>query len=643
MTRKERPTTVRSSNIDTGRISGLKILLQGAFLLGALLSQELTADSGKPEYRHGFSLVNEQRYPPDFTHFEYLNPNAPKGGALVLSTSLDINNFSSEWSNTVKVAPGMAQTYDFLLTRADDELSGYYGSLAEGVAVADDLLSIAFRLRPEARWHDGAPITAHDVKFTYDYGKGTMDGQLFADWLDSVEILGRHEVRIKLTTRLTTANLALFGYGQILPARYWKGKNPSETTMEVPLGSGPYRVAEFKQGRYIRYERVCDYWGKDLPVNRGRFNFDEIRYDVYRDDTVAREALHKGLFDAYVEGDIRHWVSSYNVPSRDKGWLVLAEAANGIFIGPAAVVAFNVRHAPFDDPVVREALALALDYKWLNRVLNHGLYEQPRSYFANSVFASSGLPDSAELALLEPFRDTVPARVFTDAFDNPQSRGVGRNRDALLRARKLLVQAGWRIHDGVLVNEDGKPFEIEFLSSEISQRRILLPYIDALKVLGINAQIRLVESAQLINRRRSYDFDAMIQGFYLMVPPDLMASYFLHSSAANSPVTGNVAGIADPVIDFLINEGGVATTLEQMVASARALDRVLLWNFYHVPLNAFSKQRIVHWNKFGRADLGYEPMNQSVFPVGWWYDEHKAAQIPGNETTQAFACPAEQE
>lgn len=619
----------------------MKILLQGALLLGTLLFQDVCANSEELEYQHGFSLVNEQRYPLDFTHFEYLNPNAPKGGRLVLSTSLDINNFSDEWDNTIEVAPGLTETYDFLLTRADDELSGYYGSLAEGVVVTDDLLSIAFRLRPEARWHDGTPITAHDVKFTYDFAKGTMDGQLFLDWLDSVEILSQQEVRINLKTRLTTSNLALFGYGRILPAHYWEGKKkkPNETTMEVPLGSGPYRVAEFQQGRFIRYERVCDYWGKDLPVNRGRFNFDEIRFDVYRDATVAREALRKGLFDAYIEGDIRHWVSSYNVPSRDKGWLVLAEAANGIYIGPATVVAFNVRHAPFDDPVVREALALALDYKWLNRVLNHGRYEQPKSYFANSVFASSGLPDSAELALLEPFRDRVPTRVFTDTFDNPQSRGVGRNRDALQRARKLLAQAGWRIQDGVLVNQDDEPFEIEFMSQDMNQRRILLPYIDALKVLGIDARIRLMESAQLINRRRNYDFDAMIQGFQMMIPPDLMSSYFLHSSAANSPVTGNVAGIADPVIDYLINEGGTANTLAEMVASSRALDRVLLWNFYHIPLNAFSEQRIVHWNKFGRADLGHEATNQSVFPEGWWYDEHKASQISDNKSVEAFACP----
>lgn len=233
--------------------------------------------------------------------------------------------------------------------------------------------------------------------------------------------------------------------------------------------------------------------------------------------------------------------------------------------------------------------------------------------------------------------------MFTDTFDNPQSLGVGRNRDALRRARELLAKAGWHIREGVLINGEGKPFEIEFLSPEMTQKRILLPYIDALNVLGIDARIRLVESAQLINRRRSYDFDAMIQNFQMMVPPDLMTGYYLHSSAANSPVTGNVAGIADPVVDFLINEGGTATTLAQMVAASRALDRVLLWNFYHVHLNAFSKQRIVHWDKFGRADLGYEAMNQSVFPVGWWYDERKAAQIPGHETTEAYSCAAVQD
>lgn len=609
----------------------MKNLIRAVVLWLTLLAQLCPADSGELNYRHGFSLVNDQRHPPGFTHFEYLNPDAPKGGRLVLSTTLDINNFSDEWDNAVDVAPGLTQTYDFLLIRAADELSGYYGRLAEGVAVPDDLMSIAFRLRPEARWHDGVPITSHDVKFTYDYAATTIDGMLIMDWLDSIEILSEHEVLFKLTGKLTTANLALFGYVRLLPAHYWAGRDPSETTLVPPLGSGPYRVIDFEQGRFIRYERVRDYWGKDLPINRGRFNFDEIRYDVYRDGTVAREALRKGLFDAFVEGDIRHWVSSYNIPARDKGWLVLAEAASGVNIGPAAVLAFNVRHAPFDDPLVREALSLAMDYEWLNRVLNHGLYEQPTSYFANSVFASSGLPDKAELALLEPFRDRIPARVFTETFQNPQSTGFGRNRDALLRARELLAEAGWHVREGVLVNADGQPFELEFLSQYIEQKRILLPYIDALKKLGIDARIRLVESAQLIYRRRSFDFDAMIQGFQMMVPPDLMAGYYLHSSAAGSPITGNVAGVADPVIDFLISKGGTATTLEEMVAASRALDRVLLWSFYHVPLNAYSKQRIVHWNKFGRPDLGYEDLNQSVFPEGWWYDEAKAAQIPQSQ------------
>ena len=617
-------------------LSGL--LLQAALLLAQFLFAG-PANARDLNYQHGFSLFNEQRYPADFSHFNYLNPDAPKGGRLVLSTGEDINNFSDEWDNTIEVAPGMSMTYDHLLIRADDELSGYYGKLAEGVAVTDDLHTIAFRLRPEARWHDGKPLTAHDVHYTYSYAKTTVDGTLFIDWIDSIEVLGDYEIVFHLAEKLTTSNLALFGYVQILPAHYWQGKNPSKATMVPPLGSGPYRVADFAQGRFVRYERVCDYWGRDLPVNRGRSNFDEIRFDVYRDGTVAREALRKSLFDAYVESDLRHWTSSYNIPARDEGLLLMTEAANEIFIGPQAVIAFNSRKAPFNNLLVREALVTAMDYDWLNRVLNHGLFEQPNSYFANSVFASSGLPEAAELEVLEPYRDQIPSRVFTDTYNNPQSSGFGRNREALLRARALLAKAGWKLDDGKLVNKDNEQFRIEFLSSSATQKRILLPYIDALNILGIDAWIRLVETAQLINRRREYDFDAMIQGYQMMVPPDLMGNYFLHSSAANSPVTGNVAGVADPVVDFLLEKLGAATTLEQMIASSRALDRVLLWSFYHVPLHAFSNQRIVHWNKFGRADLDYKHMNQSVFPVGWWYDEQKMTRIPGDVSADTHSCP----
>ena len=606
----------------------MKIVVRSVFLWLMFVLQVSAADAGELIYRHGFSFVNDQRYPPDFTHFEYLNPDAPKGGTLVMSTALDINNFSDEWDNAVDVAPGLTDIYDFLLIRADDELSGYYGRLAQGIAVADDLLSISFRLHPHARWHDGRPLTAHDVKFTFDYAMTTIDGSLFMNWLESTEVLGDHENLFRLTEELTTTHLALFSYNRILPAHYWKGRDPSKTTLVPPPGSGPYRVADFEQGRFVRYERVRDYWGKDLPVNRGRFNFDEIRFDVYRDSTVAREALRKGLFDVWFEGDPRHWVSSYDTPARENGWLVLTGAPNGMYIGPAVVLAFNVRRPPFDDPLVREALTNAMDYGWLNRVLNHGLYQQSPSYFTNSVFASSGLPDKNELELLEPFRDRIPPRVFTHSFNNPRSTGYGRNREALLRARELLAEAGWRIRDGILANADGEPFELEFLSQYPEEKRILLPYIEALKKLGIDARIRLVESAQLIYRRRSYDFDAMIHAYQLMVPPDLQATYYLHSSAANSPVTGNVAGITDPVVDFLIAKVGMASTLDDMVASSRALDRVLLWNFYNVPLRAFSDLRIVHWDKFGRADLDYEPLNQSVFPQGWWYDEAKAARIP---------------
>lgn len=598
-----------------------------AFLI-ALTCQPITADPIELEYKHGISLIHEQKYPPDFTHFDYLNPNAPRGGRLVMSTNLEVNNFSGEWDNSVDVAPWMENTYDTLLDRAYDELSGYYGRLANGVAVAKDLRSIAFRLHSNARWHDGSPITAHDVKFTWDYAKTTIDGTLFMSWMGDVEILSEREVLIRLNEQLTNANLALFTYVEILSRQYWKGKDPKQTTLVPPLGSGPYRVADFRQGRFVRFERVRDYWGKDLPVNRGRWNFDEIQFDVYRDSTVAREAMRKGLFDAYIEADVRHWVSSYNVPARDKGWLIKTRVANGVLIGPAAVIAFNARRAPFSDPRVREALFLAMDYNWVNRVINHDQYEQASSYYANSVFASNGLPDEAELVLLAPHRDQIPPRVFSTRYELPDSTGFGRNRQSLLKARQLLADAGWREREGVLVDANGQPFELEFISQYQSEKRILLPYIASLQKLGIDARIRLVESAQLIYKRRSYDFDALIHGVQMTIPPDLNNAYYFHSNAANSPITGNAAGIINPAVDDLISRGMAATSLEEMIAATRALDRVLLWNFYTVPLAAYSPLRVAHWDKFGRPDLGMDHLMQSVFPSGWWYDERKASRIP---------------
>ena len=328
-------------------------------------------------------------------------------------------------------------------------------------------------------------------------------------------------------SELTISNVFPLSWFPIMPAQYWEGRDPTRASLEPPLGSGPYRAADVRQGRYVRYERVPDYWGRDIAVNKGRFNFDEIRYDVYRDATVAREALRKGLFDAWFEQDDRYWATGYDIPARDKGWLVLDYLDHREEIGVNRVIALNNRRERFKDPRVREALTLAVDFEWENRVLRFGLLRRALSNFAGSPsFEARGLPGEGELALLAPFREQLPKRLFTEAFEFPRSTGIGRNRAPLERARVLLAQSGWRVEDGLLVNSAGEPFEIEFLSRDSADQRTLLPYLGTLKLLGIAGRIRLVEAAQFVYLSEKFDYDARITQNDILAPPIVFLSKF---------------------------------------------------------------------------------------------------------------------
>lgn len=592
----------------------------------ALCTYQATAagvDYDALEFRHGISQIPnyDLKYPRDFAHLDYVNPDAPKGGALMLSYS-----YGPVSATPTSKPPGYQLSYDYLLERAGDELSGFYGSLAESVALSADRQSIVFRLRPEARWHDGTPVTATDVKFSLDtfrkdYMSSGWGGIL--DWITGVEAPGPLTVVVHGDSDVAK-QVHIMGFIPIVPAHYWLERDVTQPTHEPPLQSGPYRLTKVSpQGRYFMYRRVPDYWGRDLPINRGRFNFDTIRYERHLDGVVAREALRAGLIDVWTESDSRHWLFSYDVPASERGWLRKGTLGSGAVRGARLRLVLNTRRQPLDDPLVREALTYAFDFEWQNRALHGGERQRAHSFFADSMFASSGLPDAAEVTLLEPYRARLPEAVFNRVFSFPGSDGIGVDRQGLSRARQLLAVAGFEVRDNVLVDRTGEPFTIEFLCASPTNARILLPYVHGLAALGIRARIGMVESVSLTNRRRSGDFDALLLLGFMEVPPSWQLRPYFHSA---SETYWNPSGIDHPAVDALVDTALGAADLHVFVSALRALDRVLLWNYYHIPLDVLDDTRIVYWDKFGRPEQP-DGMFIAPFPDGWWFDEEKARRI----------------
>ena len=537
-----------------------------------------TVSSGaEPNYEHGISFFHELKYPADFSHFDYINPDAPKGGVLVQSTQADFNTLSLITDQSV-TAPGVNWIYDSLVSYRSEEMSSFYGWLADGLSVADDKRTLFIRLHPRARWHDGLPITARDVKFTLDLIQSSIRFRGYLSWVRSVEILGEREIALGLDSELTVSNIFPLSWFPILPAHYWEERDPARASLEPPLGSGPYQVAAVRQGRHVRYERVPDYWGRDIAVNKGRFNFDQIQYEVYRDATVAREAFRKGLFDTWMEPDIRYWATGYDIPARDKGWLVLDHLDHREEIGVNRVIALNNRRDRFKHPRIREALTLAVDFEWENRVLRFGLLDRALSNFRGSRRSKpKDYPARASLRCWRLFAINCPKGCLprsSNSHGPPASAAIAH---PLERARALLAQSGWRVEDGVLVNSSGEPFEIEFLSVDGADQRTLLPYLGTLKLLGISGGIRLVDAAQFVNLRQEFDYDAIVTRNDILAPPVVFLPTFFHSQSASQAQSANASGIADPVVDALIAEAIKATTPEEMAIACRALDRVLLW------------------------------------------------------------------
>ena len=604
--------------------------LNGAARLGFVLLISIfacIADAGlleDLEFKHGIAFFQDLKYPADFTHFDYLNPDAPKGGKLVLAHPFSFNTLAPMPQAETGAPSGYHFRGDTLIVRGGDEITAFYGRLADGIAVTDDDRTIVFRIHSEARWDDGVPITAGDVVFTFETHKAQLGAGYFFRFIESVKALDERHVAFRLIAPLTHDHVTLIQYIPILPQHYWRDRDLTAHTLEPPVSSGPYRIKQVKVGRFIEYERNLDYWARDLPLNRGRYNFDTVRYEVYRDGTVAREAFRKGLIDILDESDIRYWVTGYEGPDLESGRIRKIRREYGISVGIGIAIILNSQVPRLADRRVREALALALNYEWINEKLYHGERTRALSYWPRTILSATGMPSEHELALLSRFRDALPPALFERPFDYPKTGSQAAFNENLLEARKLLAASGWQFNDGALRDSDGAPFMLELLTLDPASTRILLPWSAALERLGIEARIRLVDTSQYTNRVRRREYDGLVQDYGILMPLTLELRSHFHSTSTAKDGSRNITGVSDPVVDHLVESAEAAETLDQVIAACRALDRVLLWDHYLIPLYAIDQRRTLHWDKFGRPP---EPLYRPAYPDGWWYDESKAVRL----------------
>lgn len=568
-------------------------------------------------------MYGQPKYGPDFAHFDYINPDAPKGGTVRLGAAGTFDSFNPY---IIKGNAAAGADYETLMVGSADEPFTKYGLIAESVEWPDDRSWVAFTLRPEARWHDGEPITVEDVIFSLETlkTKGQPFFRFYYGTVDRAEKVGERKVKFFFKEAGNRELPLIAGEMPILPKHYWQNRDFEKTTLEPPLSSGPYRVADFEAGRFVVLERVPDYWGRELPVNVGHNNFERMRYDYFRDETVLRQALKAGVLDFRIENQAKSWALDYDVPAVRKGWLRKATFPHERPAGMQALV-FNTRRPIFADRSVRKALNYAFDFEWTNRVLFFGQYKRSESYFSNSELASRGLPQGLEAAVLEKYRGRVPDEVFAREYRPPTTDGSGWPRDNLLTALPLLNEAGWTIRDGKLVNEQtGEPMRFEILLVSPAFERIVLPFVRNLKRLGVDARIRLVDESQYINRLRSFDFDmAMLVWGQSESPGNEQRDYW-GSAGANSPGSRNYIGVSDPVVDELIEAINNAPDRDSLVARTRALDRVLLSGSYVIPGWHLSADRVLYWDKFSYPDVS--PKRGVQFDT-WWFDERKAAAL----------------
>ncbi|RAU45765.1 MULTISPECIES: extracellular solute-binding protein [unclassified Pseudomonas] len=606
----------------------------GLFLFGLACSAHAAP-------QHAITLYNEPpKYPADFKHFDYVNPDAPKGGIF---RSAGFGSFDSLNPFISKGVPAddIGLIYDTLMRQGLDEPFTEYGLIASTIEKAPDNSWVRFYLRPEARFNDGHPVRAEDVVFSFE--TLIKDGSpLYRSYYADVDKVVAEDPLTVLFTFKHTNNRELpliIGQLPVLPKHWWASRDFNKGNLEIPLGSGPYRVAEVKAGRSVRYERVKDYWGKDLPVNKGFYNFDRLSTDYYRDNTVALEALKAGAFDYWQEMTAKNWATAYDVPAVREGKLIREEIPNGNPQGMQGFI-FNLRKPMFQDVRVRQALSLLLDFEWTNKQLFFGSYTRTKSYFDNSDMASRGLPSEAELKILEPLRDKLPPALFTEAFNLPVTDGSGIIRDQQRRAFALLKEAGWKIVGDKMVDTEGKPVTIEFLLAQTEFERVLLPFKRNLADIGINLEIRRVDVSQYITRRRSRDYDMIVGSFPQSSSPGNEQREYWDSSAADKPGSYNLIGLKDPAIDALV--GGLinADSRQSLIDHTRALDRALLWGYYVIPNWHIKTWRLAYWNHLGH------PKTSPLYDIGtmtWWVkpDTPPAISVqPASDPGQPEQAPA---
>jgi microcin C transport system substrate-binding protein len=552
---------------------------------------------------HALGIHEAVKYDADFEHFDYVNPRAPKGGELRLAA---VGTFDSLNPFILKgvSARGSFLIYSRLSTQSLDEPLSQYGELAHTIELPADRSSVTFHLRQEGRWHDGEPITADDVVFTFEtlIREGTPFYRSFYADVDRVEAISRYVVKFTLSPTDNRELPLILGQLRVLPKHYWSGRSFDRTTLEPPLGSGPYRIESVDPGHSITYRRVEGNWDEDLPVRVGQYNFDRLRYDYYRDETVAVEALKAGEYDLRSVGSAREWSTAYRkTPAMLEGRLVQQRLPHRRVKGMHGIV-FNTRRHKFRDPRVREALAYAFDFEWTNATQLHGVYQRSSSYFGNSEMAAAATPDSLELRIMEEYRDRLPEEAFSTIYQPPSTDGHGL-RSNLRRARRLLAAAGWQIADGVLVDSaSGDAMTIEFLLSRASYERVLGPVQQNLQRLGIQSRIRTVDTSQYWNRLQQFDYDVVVRSWRQYDSPGNEQRNYWTSKAAHSPGSRNYAGIADPAVDQLVELLIAASDRDHQVAIARVLDRALQWGHYVIPLWHSVDDRLITWDKFGRPD-----------------------------------------
>lgn len=566
--------------------------------------------------QHAMTLYDEApKYPSNFTHFDYTNPDAPKGGTLRLA---GLNGFDSlnPFIPKGNAADQIGLIYDTLSYHSSDEPFTEYGLLAERIEKADDNSFVRFYLNSKARFNDGEPVTAEDVLFTFNtlLEKGhPLYRHYYAD-VAGVVVENPLQVRFDFKHTENRELPLILGQLQILPKHWWAERDFSKTSLEAPLGSGPYRLVRVDAGRSLRYERVDNWWAADLPVSRGLYNFDKIHIDYYRDMSVALEAFKAGQFDFNLEYSAKDWATGYNSPALRSGKIIKKDIKNHNPVGMQGFT-FNIRKKMFQDQRVREAIGLLFDFEWTNKQLFYSSYIRTQSFFANSELAATGLPTAEELTILEPLRGSIPEQVFTKEYHTPVSDGSGIIRERRLEAWRLLQEAGYRIENDRMVNADGEPLEFEFIIAQANLERVLLPFKRNLAELGIEMTIRRTDVSQYINRMRSRDFDMTSSIWSQSNSPGNEQRDFWHSSSVDNPGSRNFIGLKDPAIDTLVEGLINAPSRASLINYARALDRVLLWGHYVIPNYYIDTWRIAHWQHLA------QPQQAPLYDYGlmtWW-------------------------